>query len=105
MEVESYWVKIYIAGDYHQIIHLCRKFCFDFPFCVTINKNVYVYKGGVEDGVEIGIINYARFPRTKEELVNIATRLANKIMEDQAQISYTILSPEKSIWFSRREDG
>ena len=71
---------------------LCRTFCFDFPFCVSIKKNIY----GVEDGVEIDIINYARFKRTKEEL---SVRLANK---NQSQWSYTIMTPDKNVWFSRR---
>lgn len=102
-EVNSYWCKIYIAGDYQQIVSLCRKFCFDFPFCVSIKKSVYVYQGGVEEGVEIDIIHYAKFPRTNKELLDITTSLANKILEDQAQWSYSILTPDKSIWFSRRE--
>jgi len=101
-QIDSYWCKIYIAGDYQQIISLCRQFCFDFPFCVTVSKTAYVYQGGLEDGVEIGLINYARFPRTPNELIEIAIKLANKILEQQAQWSYTILTPNKSTWFSRR---
>ena len=103
-EVESYWCKIYIAGDYQQIVTECRQFCFDFPYCVTVQPTTYVYQGGMESGVEVGLINYGRFPRTPDELFNIATRLANKLLETQAQWSYTILTPDKSVWFSRRPE-
>lgn len=103
-EVESYWCKIYIAGDYQHICSVCRQFCFDFPYCVTVTKTNYIYHGGAEDGVEIGLINYARFPRKPKEIFDIATRLANKVMEEAAQSSYTILTPDKSVWFSRRSE-
>lgn len=102
-QVDSFWCKIHIAGDYQQIVSLCRQFCFDFPFCVTVSKTIYIYQGGAEEGVEVGLISYARFPRTNDELVEIATKLANKILEDQRQWSYTILTPDKSMWFSRRD--
>lgn len=104
VEVDSYWCKIYIAGDYNQILSLCRQFCFDFPFCVTVSRVAYVYQGGLEDGVEVGLINYARFPSEPSKLVEIATKLANKILESQAQWSYTIMTPDKSIWFSRKQE-
>jgi len=104
-QVESYWCKIYIAGDYQEIKTLCRQFCFDFPFCVTITPTTYIYQGGAEDGAEIGIISYAKFPKLKKQLFDIASELAGKIMERESQWCYTILTPSKSVWFSRRIDA
>ena len=103
-EVDTFWCKIYIAGDYDQIVQLCRRFCFDFPYCVTITPTTYVYHGGIEDGVEIGLINYPRFPRSNAEILDITNRLADKVMIDQGQLSYSIVTPDKTYRYTRREE-
>ena len=68
---ESYWVKIYIAGDIVQIEQICRQYCFHLGFCVTVTPTKFIYTGGEETGAEIGIMNYARFPTTPDELSSV----------------------------------
>ena len=45
--------------------------------CVTITPTTFIYKDGRENGVIIGLINYPRFPSTREELENKAEEIAN----------------------------
>lgn len=95
-------VEIYIAGDIQQAKQVCREFCMAEGACVTIEPTDYIYTGGEEAGVRIGFINYPRFPTTHDELFNKAGRLAEQLMHRLCQHSYSIVSPENTVWYSRR---
>lgn len=53
-------VSIFIAGDFDEARDLCRAFCDEEGLCVTVTPTTYVYTGGEEDGVIVGLINYPR---------------------------------------------
>lgn len=99
---ESFPVRIYIAGDRRDATRICREFCFEVGYCVTVQSADYVYTGGQESGVIIGLINYPRFPQTPEQIVEAATTLGNRLMEGLTQHSFSIETPVETIWFSRR---
>ena len=61
-QAPSFPVTIYIAGRYPKAIKVVEKYCNEVGYCVTIKPTLYVYKGGEEHGVEVGLINYPRFP-------------------------------------------
>ena len=44
--------------------------------CVTVSPTTFIYKDGREDGVVIGLINYPRFPTTREALKKQAEEIA-----------------------------
>lgn len=71
--------------------------------CVTIKEILFIYTGGEEYGVEIGLINYPRFPTTEKKLMEQAIELATLCREMAFQHSYLIMSPEETIWDSIRE--
>lgn len=93
---------IFIAGDHAQAKQICRAYCFEVGLCVTIEPVDYIYTGGEEAGVRVGLINYPRFPSTAEALSQRATDLANLLMEGLHQHSYSIAGPSETVWFSRR---
>lgn len=94
---------IYIAGDFNRAVHLCESFCLQ-GFCVTVDKTTFVYKYGVERGVKVGIINYARFPLDAETLLSHAKDLGNHLMLGLNQGSFSIVGNDQS-WFCSRRDG
>lgn len=93
---------IFIAGDIEQAKQACREFCFDIGLCVTVEPVAYIYTGGEEAGVRVGLINYPRFPTDAETLATRAKELADKLMIRLCQHSYSIAGPDATEWFSRR---
>lgn len=95
-------VDIFIAGDLAQAKQICRQFCFDVGLCVTVEPVAYIYTGGEEAGVRVGLINYPRFPAPAEEILAKAQTLADALMVGLCQHSYSIVGPDQTEWFSRR---
>lgn len=96
-------VTIYIAGDYAAAKAICRRYCLDVGLCVTIDRTAYIYTGGCEDGVRIGLINYPRFPKETSEIIEIARSLAGALRDGLAQHSYSIVGPDLTEWHTTRE--
>lgn len=101
-ESPTYTATIYIAGELQQAKNCCRRFCME-GLCVTVTPTTFVYTGGAEDGVAVGLINYPRFPKTNEEIWEKAISLGMVLMDDLCQHSFTVVSPDKTHWFTRRE--
>lgn len=103
-KAKSIRFDIYIGGNYHDAQRICREFCTEIGFCVTVEKLEYIYTEGQESGVRIGIFNYPRFPKEEQELYARAVELANMLLLGLFQSSYSIEGPEETVWRSRRPD-
>jgi len=99
---ETIQVTIFIAGDFNDAKRVCRKFCAE-GLCVTVEPLTFVYTGGAEDGVRVGLINYPRFPATAAALIATAERLGDALREGLCQSSYSIVGPSGTIFKSWRE--
>lgn len=99
---ETYKAEIYIAGDYAQAAEALREYC-DTGFCVSLEKTSYIYKYGQEEGVKVVILNYPRFPKEPSEIENIATEITLMLIARLHQGSASLVMPERTIWFTRRE--
>lgn len=97
-------LDIFIAGDVEQAKQVCREFCFNAGLCVTVEPVSYIFTGGEEAGVRVGLINYPRFPSSFEDLSAKANGLAALLMERLFQQSYSIVGPSSTEWFSRRPE-
>ena len=64
--------------------------------CYSLTETKYIYTGGSEDGFVIGLINYPRFERTKEHILNNAIDIAYIIMCKLKQYRVTITTPTKT---------
>ena len=95
---------IFIAGDLERAKQTCRSECFNRGLCVTVESVTYIYTGGEEAGVRVGLINYPRFPTDKEPLRRRARELAHQLMHDLFQHSYSIVGPDETEWFSRKPE-
>lgn len=103
LDCEQIEFTISIAGDHDRAVQICEEFCLR-GFCVTCEPTKYIYTMGREDGVRIGIINYARFPKTPEELESSAFELADSLLTGLNQGSYTVSGNGKSTFVSRRNE-
>ena len=103
IECDSYSVVIFMAGDLSTAEQTCRRWCMETPCCVNVQPTKYIYTGGEETGVRVEFINYPRFPSEKSEIFEKAVLLADRLMVDLSQHSYSIATPEKTIWHSRRD--
>lgn len=103
--VETCWVEIHLAGDLAQAKQVCRAFCLNVGLCVTVRPQTFIYTGGEEEGVVIGLVNYPRFPSKPEALFETAERLAEELRLHLCQHSYLLLAPDKTKWVNRRDEN
>jgi hypothetical protein len=93
---------IFIAGDLHQAKQICRAYCFNVGLCVTVDPVSYIYTGGEESGVRVGLFNYPRFPADDDQIKQHARALADALLIGLYQHSYSIVGPDETEWVSRR---
>ena len=98
----SHPISIFIAGDHDRAKQICREFCMNIGACVTVTPTAYIYTGGEEAGVVVGLINYPRFPADYRDILAKARQLADDLMHGLCQHSYTIQTPTETHWYSRR---
>lgn len=101
----AYSVSIFIAGDAKLAAMICREFCDAEGLCVTVTPTTYVYTGGQEDGVIVGLINYPRFPKTPGAIYATANELAERLCQMLGQQSFTVQTPDAAFWTSYRGDA
>ena len=103
---ETFTIAIHIAGDYGIAKALCKGFAWDSPTCVTINKQCFIYTGGTEDGVRIGLVNYPRFPKTEDYLLGQAMRLTKMLIKETHETTALIVTDNQTFWVHReRQDS
>jgi hypothetical protein len=99
----SYPISIFIAGNYDFATAICSSFCDEVGFCVTVAPARYVYTGGCEEGVVVGLINYPRFPAEPADIKARAIELGMRLREGLRQESFSVQTPTTTTWFSWRE--
>jgi len=60
--------------------------------------------GGEEDGVIVGLINYPRFPKSQDLIMAHATALGNTLLTVLGQQSFSIQTPDETVWYSYRSE-
>jgi ferredoxin len=101
-QVGSCPVTIFIAGDGAKALEVCRSYCDEVGYCVTVTPTTYVYRDGQEAGVIIGLINYPRFPADLDTIAGKAIALAKLLRVELGQDSFCIQTPETTTWCSWR---
>lgn len=100
---QTWWIKIYMSGPLAIAEQVCREVCLRDGLCVTVDPTKFIYTGGEEIGFVIGLLNYPRFPATRDELYGRAAALAAVLLERTCQQSVLIVTPETTEWISSRE--
>lgn len=102
MWATTYWVKIFISGPIDIAKQTCRTACLTEGLCVTVGPTTYIYTGGEEIGVVIGLIQYPRFVKTEKEIWDRAVGLAMDLLSDMKQHSVLVQDAERSVWYTLR---
>jgi len=95
--------EICMAGDIEHAKQVVREYCYHVGLCVTVEPVTYIYTGGEEAGFRVGLINYPRFPSTKDEVDTHAVHLAVKLRNALCQRSYTIIGPDTTFWYRDKD--
>lgn len=96
-------VSIFMAGDIAKATEICRAYCDETGFCVTVTPTTYVYTDGQESGFVIGLINYPRFPSEPRSIEHRAREIAERLRVGLGQESYSIQTPQQTLWRSWRD--
>lgn len=110
VEAPSYPVSIFMAAPSVWDAELvCLNYCGEVGLCVTVTPTNYIYGNPQvvpreEAGIIIGLINYPRFPLDPATLFSHAEALARRLRDHLHQDSYTIQTPDKTVWFSHRPE-
>jgi len=103
-ECSAFTADIFIAGDYVVAKNICQAYCDEVGLCVHVMPCDYVFTGGNEAGVKVGLIRYPRFKPYPDEIRKHAEQLAFKLLTGLNQGSFTIQYPTFTVWYSRRGD-
>lgn len=95
-------ISIFIAGDPAVAMRVCSAYCDEVGLCVTVTPTAYVYTGGCEGGMVVGLINYPRFPTDHLHIEAKAIELGNRLREGLNQESFSVQTPTTTTWFSWR---
>ena len=104
-EAVTWWAKIYVGGDFVGAKEVCRKFCFPSGLCVNIRPIDFVFAGGAEAGVEVGLMQYPRFPEQENVLELKAISLGKAIAEKNTQWTFLVMLRQTTAWFSRKANN
>jgi hypothetical protein len=103
--VDTWWAKVYIAGNIREIEDWCRWICDKDGMCVTVTPTRYVYTNGTEKGAEIGLVNYPPYTKTRKEINDMASKIAWTLLGETSQQSALIVTPETTELISTREQA
>lgn len=103
--VPSFTAKLYIGGDIQTAKRLINKMVYFEGMCVTIDPTTFVYTGGEEAGMVIGLINYPRFPSAPEQIKAKATAIGDMLIRELNQRTYLILCSDETYWMACEPPG
>ena len=101
---ETYWARIYIAGDVAHAKKIVRKYVWEEGLCVTVTPTDYIYTGGEEAGMMVELVNYPRFPSTPKDIAETAVDLGMKLMEKLYQRSFSVMTPTDTVRYNRGDE-
>ncbi len=67
---------------------------------VTVTPLRFLYTGGAEDGVAVGLVNYPRFPSTPEQIRARALELAELLRSRLQQCRVSMVFPDETVMLS-----
>ncbi len=85
---EAYYSKEYVE-------ELIGEYVNEHMFAVNLQDTKFIYPGGSEDGLKIGLIQYPRFPATEETILQNAIKLAEHLMSKLNQFRCTVQTSDQ----------
>jgi len=112
--VETYTATVYCGRKVSrtgevlpvEIAHqVCQAYVNEVGLCVTITETTYVYTGGSEPGVAVGLIHYPRFPSSPETIHGHAEELAKRLRATYQQCGVTVVASGRTKWMPSQEEA
>src|SRR3989344_401763 len=91
---EGYTDKVYSIDE---VKDLLQDYVNEVGLCVTVSPTTFIYKDGREEGVIIGLINYPRFPTTKDKLKQTTEEIAKLCKERYKQTRVSIEYQDETV--------
>ena len=82
---------------------ICQTFCDKQGLCVTLTNTEFVYTDGSEQGVIVGLINYPRFPKSKQFIMEQANKITILLMRALDQERMSIVTTDKTIMLEKTD--
>lgn len=111
-EVNTYTARIYVGlkegydgkqHDISEVYEVLQEFCDKNGFAFEVKPTKYIYTNGNEDGVDIGIINYPRFPKSKEYIQSISFVIALILLDEFKQERCTVVCTDKTFMLEKSD--
>lgn len=88
-----------------KVYGVCRRYVHQGDgWCVTVTPTKFIYLGGDEDGVIVGVIMYPRYPASRSLLKERTMELAEMLRTELGQYRVTIVFPDETILVEGDED-
>lgn len=97
---DGFFVSIHMAGNIDLAMDITSKWVLK-GACVQFTRAEYIYTGGRELGFVARFINYPRFPKPFGVVFDDAVELANILVDELGQMSYTIETPNSNTMYYR----
>jgi hypothetical protein len=101
----TYRVSVFIAGFPETVKHILARECEKEGLCVTVKKCDFVYTNGLEKGVEIGFVNYPRFPKPAIQIYDRACKIAEILIKETYQRSALVVGDSTTKWIYTKESN
>lgn len=111
--VPTFWATIYVGlknRDTGVIFpeaaakEIIQKYVDSVGLCVNVTRTEYLYTNGNEIGLQIGLINYPRFPTTEDVILGHALTLGQQLLIAAAQFKVSIVTPTRIYMLSKSEE-
>lgn len=111
-KVETFTANIYLglqhgySGELSSIDEVrewVQNYCNEQKLGVTFTPTEFIYVDGREPGVVIGLINYPRFPQTKEVIKYMAMIIAQGLMRLCHQERVSVVFSDETVMFEKDE--
>lgn len=83
--------------SYGEALKVIQEFVDEIGLCVTVKETLFVYKDGNEQGLEIGFINYPRFPEERITIKHKALALADCLRHEFKQKRVSVVFDDETI--------
>jgi len=82
---------------------ICQEYCDLVGFAVTFEATEFIYTGGNEQGIKVGLINYPRYPSEKAQILRHALILADRLKHVLDQYRVSIVTSDTTYMLGEME--
>ena len=92
-----------LNGMRKHAFNLCQNYCDEVGLGLTFTETNYIYTDGNEPGLIIGLINYPRFPKDKQDIHNNSQELGKILLKELEQERLSIIYPDVTIMIEKHD--